>query len=273
MNSRIGLKSPEELFADTLNLHGDFIKTVGGLSALSWEALLYPVNTSIKESPEKFYHFMVSDYKKMLTRMAGCVRGEEINVMNDFIELFNAEQKPQPEVKVVIKKPEPNKEPPYKTCNTCEVTKSTEEFRTVKGGAKGKQCSECFADTISKGRNKGFSERKRTYKEQVRKEVAEEFTEKLRDLQQKNGHLSSKLEACKSRKVYANEEDVDREVLGSGLYFMSAILKDPESGKLDHVTDQVEAKSKEEAIGLFVLKELVQGQIIISIGYEASIHN
>lgn len=268
--SEIGAQSPEELFTDAVNLHGDFIKDVNQISnEFKWESILKPIRDEIELDPTRFIGVTITQYKSLINKVCKAGLNNRNKAVLEFLDQHREYMRSQ---KTVASKTFLLPDETPQKCGTCMKDKPRKEFRKVKGGGLSQQCRDCFGKSISNARKKNREAAEKLKGDAVRDKIKSEFSKELEELRLKNQGLEDKLRECQDSS-FQNEEEYLEVKIGKALYFLSAIIKDPETNEMDHVTDQIQADSEEEAVGTFILKEGIKGQIIISIGYEASIHN
>lgn len=257
----IGKQSPIEKFDEMIELHGEVIKDVNKLSTLDYHTLRNTFLEWIANHVELFKDFTITDMKIAFNR---AIRRGAITAGDDKdIEIRRSISDTLEE----IKEKEAKAKVETMTCATCGNDKELEHFGNHRGGGKKTVCNQC----IVKKRQETLKKNKKNEEEELERlrEKNRELVEKLEAEEEKNRDVET---VKKPTHGFKTEEEYFTEELGEGLYFISAILKQRPTNKLFHVTDQIEAKSTAEAIGLFTL-QVTKEHAIISIGYEKAIHN
>ena len=245
--AEIGRKSPIELFENSLNLYGGIIRDANGLSVDDFKNITDDISKFIREN-----HYLVADlteinFKKILNYQAK-------QNSKSIIHSIGVIQSILDENNLVKAAPEEKKE-----CKVCLEIKLLESFPKFGGGNRTDTCAKCRGKAISEGL-KAKKNRIKS-KEDVQKDI------EIKYLRAKNEEYFRKIEILNSPELMTEDEWFGLRSKSAGLYFMSAILKEQNTGELFNVIDQIDADSEEHAIGLFVLSEDVKNHIIISISH------
>jgi len=271
---QIGKQPPIEVFQTCLNLHGDMIKHVHKCSDSDYEQIVGNLKIFIEKNTDLLGDYLVADYKLLLNSKIK----SGIQTIGKHKEIFSFLEKQAMEKKESDREKAKEESEEMKICIKCDLPKPLEEFRNVKGGKKSRICLKCNSEALKKGHENSSGARETKKSEETgkltpgQKKVHEKH---VKELQEKNEELSKRLFECENQKVkfMTEEEWLALQKTDRGLYFIAAILKDPDDNRMWHQTDQIFANSAEEAVGQFFLREDINNQIIISHSYEKSIHD
>lgn len=259
----IGKQPPLEIYQECLYLYGEILKHFQKRSQMDYNDITADLRSFIMSNEEHLKEYTVRDYKALLNdrlKKGNHTIGDHDSILGD--------------LKIEKEKQDAEDHAEKKVCKECKKEKELEFFPNVKGGKKGAMCKKCRGDKISAGHKKtdtlvDLKDRNAEINSQKLIEDSGENPEVKTELdliRERNAKLEEELADCQAGTT--TEKDMEDEDLGSGLYFIAAILKDQCSKRLYHVTDQIQAETTAAAIGSFIMKKDIKNQIIISIGYE-----
>jgi vacuolar-type H+-ATPase subunit I/STV1 len=262
--NEIGKQTPIEVFQDCLDLHGEMIQHVHNCSNTDFNHIVDDFKKFIEANTELLSDYLVGDYKKILNHKIRT----GIETIGSHAEIFSDLENKAQEKKEEEKKKAKKKSQEVKRCSVCGFEKDLNDFPSHQNGKLMKTCNPC--------RDKRHEKmgKRREEDNEIKKTVLEE-------LREKNAKLTAQLEKCQEEKPKVNyideQEWLAQQEAGKGLYFLSAILKDRETGELSNYIETINGNSAQEVVGTFVLTEEVKNSIIVSISYikqdEKNVHN